>query len=249
LIGEMPRMEDPSDPVVHLPRGLLLPTNTWATEAEVRELTGEDEEYLARFKDMNDYYDNLIARGTVRIGEQDFTSLPTAERIQQLGMLLIGEREMLMLGIARMTYGDTKTYNMTCPDCEAEFEFDLMITEDIKFKEVEDVQTFSHTFVTKRGTLTYRPLIGQDQMEALKHKGSDAEKNTLLISRAITMVDGRILPDPVGFAKKLSMKDRALFLQKLTDQQPSAEMTLDIPCAACKEVHPSTFAWWDFFRP
>lgn len=254
ILGEMPTIESPPDPIVHLPRGLRRNDGQWDTVAEVRELNGFDEEHLAKYQDTNEYYDNLIAIGTTRIGDRDFANVSPVERRAELAGLLIGEREMLAIAIARMTYGDRKTFTMTCPPavggCGGKFEFDLLLSEDIKFKEVTDPQSFTYSFTTKTGhVISYRAQTGRDLSEAVALKGTDAERNTLLIARAITMVDGNVLADPMRYAQGLGMHDRQRLLTAFSEHQPSPNMMLDIPCAICKEVRPFTFAWWDFFRP
>lgn len=249
LVGDMPMMEPPADTIVTLPRGLYL-GGEWLTEVEVRELDGEDEEYLAKFKDLNDYFDQLIVRGTVRIGNVALEDLSLMERQGYLGNLLAGEREKIMIAIAIATYGDRKEFTLKCPKCGVEFVFDLLLSEDIKFAECEDLQHLSFHYTTGKGEIEYRLLTGADQLDFVKRPGTVAEKNTFLLSKLIVKFKGQILPDPVHFAKKLSMRDRGKLLGLLTDkQQPSANTVLSIPCPSCGEVTEVGFPWWDFFRP
>ena len=81
----------------------------------MRELTGVDEEAMARVKDITEIYDTVLGLGTTRIGEVDLASLPLPERQGLLQQLLLGERDMLFIGIVRMTYGDHKTMRLHLP--------------------------------------------------------------------------------------------------------------------------------------
>ena len=102
IAGPVPLIEDPPSPLVTLPRGLF--KGDWHTEALVRELTGEDEEALARVKDLVEFYDHVLARGVEQIGAVDFRFLPMGDRQGLLQSLLVGERAMLLMGIIRKLF-------------------------------------------------------------------------------------------------------------------------------------------------
>lgn len=250
IAGEVPLIDNPQSCVIMLPRGLFR-GNEWQNEVEVRELTGADEEALARIRDSVDFFDSVIAHGTVRIGAEDLSHRPVSERTLPLQELLLGERSQILMAIIRVTYGDNKTLNVTCPSCQAEQEVDLILSEDFKAKSMDDPfkQTYSH--VTSKGdSIEYRLVNGADQSVTLSKKGASvAEQNSMILSRVITSVNNSLLPDPLGYVRGLSMRDRADLLDKLTEQQPSLDMTLKVPCVGCGGEQVLALGWPDLFRP
>lgn len=250
IAGGVPLMDDPPSCIVNLQRGLL--RGEWQTEAEVRELTGADEEALARVRDMVSFFDLVMAHGTVRIGNEDLAARPVSERQIILGELLIGERSQLLMAVIKVTYGDNKTLNVTCPniDCKAEQEVDLILSEDFKTLPMEDPHKMTYSFPTSKGdTIEYRLATGADQTAALAKKGaSQSEQNSILLSRVITAVNNGLLPDPLGYARGLGMKDRTVLLEKLMDQQPKLDLTLKVPCVGCGGEQVLALGWGDLFR-
>lgn len=250
LIGSVPLIQDAPDVMFSLPRGIYS-NGKWETEVELRELTGADEEALARFKDSADFFNGVVVYGVSRIGSIDLTELSFAERQSLLAGLLIGEREQLFLQIARITYGDEKELNHTCPSCQAEAETTLLISEDIKAPEMENPYTLTHTFKTNKGVeISYRLATGADQMVVLAKRGASlAEQNTLMLSECITQVAGKPVIDPLETARGLSMGDRRRLLEKLVEGQPSPNLNLEIPCLGCGFEMILPLSWGDIFRP
>lgn len=250
IAGDVPLIPDTPDMIINLPRGRF-DGSKWETEVELRELTGADEESLARFKDPADFFDGAITYGTKRIGTLDLEGLGFTERQSVLAGLLIGEREQLFLNITRVTYGDDKELKHVCPSCGVENTTNVILSQDIKCKEMDNPYTVTHTMTTSKGdVLTYRLATGSDQLAVMKRRGAtSAEQNTLMISECITKLnDGPVL-DPVGTARNLSMKDRQILLENLVENQPSPEMTLELPCASCGFDLILPLSWGDIFRP
>src|SRR5215469_729441 len=97
-------------PVIALPPSDLITLNGGLVKGDkvintaiVKELTGEDEEALARAAQANYFHfiDRLLRCGVVQLGDE-----PKSQTEQLLGKLLIGDREQLLLGIREATYGD-----------------------------------------------------------------------------------------------------------------------------------------------
>ena len=246
----VPLIQRGMDPVITLPRGLMY-NGTWHTQVTVRELTGVDEEVLARVKTVQDMFDSVIALGVTRLGTLELDKLPLGERQGMLQGLLLGEREQLYLAVVRATYGDEKVLKYTCPSCNEEQDLTVTISEDFKPRVVDRVADTKFSFHTSKGrTLTYRPAIGSDQIEALNKKGaSPAEQNSIILSRCITAVDDQMLVNPVEYARGMSMRDRTALLELLIERQPSVDLTITINCAICREEQTVPLGWGDLFRP
>jgi hypothetical protein len=218
-------------------------------EAEVRELTGADEEALSRVKDEMASFSTVIALGTVRIGPVDLTEMSVAEKRGVLGGLLLGDRDKLFLNIVRVTFGDVKPISFRCIHCEEEQEVDLLLSTD--FPQTEgDVSARVFSYVSSHGhEIEYRLATGADQEAVLDRPISTAEANTLMLSRCITKVGGQMVVDPLGFARNLGMKDRSQLLEDLVKKQPSITLEVKTKCAACGEEVPLNIGWGTIFRP
>lgn len=250
-VGDTPQIQESVEPYVDLPRGIQY-AGTWQKRAMVRELTGVDEEAISRVKEITDIYDTVLALGTARIGEMELGALPLAERQGYLAQLLLGERDQLYIGIVRMTYGDQKKMLYTCQNCQEKQELIVVLSEDFKIDVVDDVERTEFDYITSKGDrLVYRPAIGADQMEALKRRNATlAEQNTVILSRCILRVnDDGVIVDPVGFARKLTMKDRQGLLAELISRQPMVNMTVTVDCVACREEQTIPLGWADLFQP
>jgi hypothetical protein len=248
--GPVPLIQDSVDPHVDLPRGLMH-NGSWNTRAVVRELTGMDEEAMARVKDITEIYDTVLALGTTRIGEVDLAALPLVERQGLVQQLLLGERDMLYVGIIRMTYGDRKTMILTCPNCNERQELIVTLSEDFKVTEVDDVAQTEFDYTSSKGDqIRYRPAVGADQMEALRRKGASmAEQNSILLSRCIKTVNGDLVVNPMDYARRLPLRDRHALLGALIEHQPSVDMTVTVDCVACREEQTIALGWGDLFQP
>ena len=250
VAGPVPLIAEAPDCSLTLPRGLLV-QGAYKTHVTIRELVGLDEETLAKQRDVMDYFDTVIALGVTMVDDYDLERMGLAERSAQMRTLLIGERDQLFVAVVKATFGDNKTIGFTCPTCEERQETDLILSEDFKPKEVDDVTTGLFTFTTTRGDeLQYRLATGEDQREAFVRKGvTPAEQNTIILSRCIVRVNSGILPDPMGYARKLGIRDRQELLVKLIENQPTVNLNLTTRCAACGSEVPLSLSWGDLFRP
>ena len=250
IAGPTPLIEDSPDTAMVLPRGLYV-SGTFKRQAVVRELTGVDEEQLAKSKDNSNMFDLVIALGTVSIDDFDLTAMPVVERQTWLRMLLLGERDQLFLAISKATFGEGRTINFTCSMCNEAQETELLLSEDFKPKEVDpslSMESFEHT--TARGdVLIVRLVTGEDQNEAFTRKGASIpEQNTIILSRCITKLNGGLVPDPTGYARALSIKDRELLLAEMVSRQPSIDLGVSTQCAACGADQTLNLNWGLIFR-
>jgi hypothetical protein len=250
IAGPVPLIAAAPDCSVELPRGLYV-RGEFKRQALVRELTGADEEALARMRDGEDFLDLVLALGTVSIDDFDLSSMPVAERQGHLRQLLIGERDQLFLSITRATFGERKTMNFTCSTCREEQEIDLLLSEDFPLKGSDDVTTMVFTYTTSKDQeLQYRLATGADQIEAFAKKGASvAEQNTIILSRVITKANGEMLVDPMAYVRSLSIRDRQALLTELVAKQPTIDLTISTRCAACGLDQRLGLQWVDLFRP
>jgi hypothetical protein len=250
IAGPVPIIADAPDVMLVLPRGLHH-KGAWQREVMVRELTGVDEEALAKVPDQLAFFSSVIALGVESLGEMPLGAMPLAERKHHLGELLLGEREQLFVKIAQVTFGNSKELGFNCTRCQTEQEVTLLLDTDFKPKEVEGVDVVLHQYTSTKGdVLDYRAAIGADQEEAVAKKGTtQAEQNTIMISRCVTKRNGEIIVDPLKFSRNLSIKDRQVLLKLLVDLQPSIDLELKTLCVACGGEQTIALGWGDIFRP
>lgn len=214
-----PEIDAPTDGYVQLPVGVVVDDKT-ITEVEVQELTGEDEERLAKAKTSNDptkFYQTLLACGVVSIGGKDPEDVTPN--------MLVGDREALLLGIRKATYGsEIELGDIFCAECNEEFEGSVDV-DDIPIRPLRGETTFE-VKLRKGGKAKVRLPVGDDQMAAVKESGlTDAERNSLVLSRCVvTVSDPGGDPMPVaGFPSlvfELGIVDRKRILDEIHKRQP-----------------------------
>lgn len=251
LPDEAPVLDDPPDTTVILPAGYIDNTGRREQRATVRELTGEDEERIAKAaksKNPIDYVDALLIAGTETLGPG--TATPAL-----LESLLIGDRDTLLLAIRRATYGDHLVFReVTCPACDAVFDTDIDLAEEVPIKESDGVGPIP--VALRNGTALIRPATGRDQ-RAVYDLGLEAtvpQMNTTLIACCLLELDGEevaTLPDePETVARKLGLKDRDTILEALMAAQPGPKYEeVKVSCPSCSKEYPLTLGVVDLFRP
>lgn len=249
IAGPVPLIEDSPDPVIVLPRGLFR-SGVWEREVRCRELTGVDEETLAKATNPYAYFNTVLALGVVSIGSFDLTPFSVPERQFFLNDLLIGEREQVFLKIVQVSFGNTREMSFTCQMCGVQQDVSLLLDTDFPPSEVENVDALTLDHTTSKGdVLTYRAALGGDQEEVMDKKGlTAAEQNTLMLERCITKRNGELIPDPHGFARGLTMRDRQKLLELLVARQPQIDLNITTNCASCSAQQVLSMGWGDFFR-
>lgn len=250
IAGSTPLIPSAPNCIVQLPRGLWR-GGTWKKEAEVRELTGSDEESLSRAKESSDFFDLVLAHGVVRIDNVTLRGTPIADRQGVLRDLLVGERSQLLMAIIAATYGDEKTLNITCPHCQVEQEATLHLSDDFKPKVVDGLEAQSYTYNCKNGDVVeYRLMTGADQHEALKRKGATlAEQNSVVLEKCIVRLNGQMVLDPRTFVMNMGMMDRNNLLSEMVAKQPDLDLDVQTRCVGCGGDILLPLGWGDLFRP
>ncbi len=109
---------------VTLPGGLVLDDGRFLGEAELRPLSGYEEDWLASHPGVPSALATtyLLARCLISLdgvpGDRDL-----ARR------LLVGDRDFLMLQLRRITLGDRISAVLVCPGCQARMDVDLAVGE------------------------------------------------------------------------------------------------------------------------
>ncbi len=250
IVGDVPLMGDPPDTSITLCRGIFQGAS-FATNAEIKELSGEDEEAIARALAQNDslsLVNAMLTYGVVSIGNLELASRPPVERMSVINQLLVGDKELLFLRILQVTFGDERVVETICPACEQRIEVVYHISKDIPIRPLLDPTKALYDFVLRNGDrIEYRLVTGEDQTEATKRRAALLpEQHTITLSRCIVSLNGRPLVDPMHFAKALSAGDRRNLLKDINLHQPGPYFQeVKLPCAECGVESGFAPAWAD----
>lgn len=233
------RADLPPDDLVNLPGGLVKKDKLIKT-AIVKELNGEDEEALARASQSGNtfhFFDRLLKCGVVQLGE-------SKDPEELLKDLLIGDRDALILGIRKATYGDEiEIADWICPSCAATATL-TMTTDDIPVKEFTDPYNDAEFKVNLRkgGFADVRLATGEDQLAALSNKElTTAQVETIFLRRCvIRLTDERGVEHSMqgypSLAREMSMPDRHAILNELRERQPGPKYDeIKYKCESCGE--------------
>lgn len=217
---ERPVLADLPETQIDLPGGWVTDEGEVLRRAEVRELTGADEEVLLRpefQKNSTKYISEMLRRAVVKIGEVE----PTKDMIEAM---LIGDRDALVLAVRRATFGDELDLDVVCPRCETDFGVTYSLANDVPMRRLDDgKRVFDVTLRDGRVAQVTLPT-GADQAEAVEkfNKTNLAERNSQVLARCLKSIDGvPVRGDAV--AKKLGMKDRRTLVDFVVNTQPGPQ--------------------------
>ncbi len=213
---ESAELTPPFENVVTLPAGLVLDGQV-ITTAEVRELTGRDEEAILKASNVGRALTTILSRGVVRLGE-----LPAEEAL--LDKLFVGDRDMLLLGIYKATFGSTAEltgYNIETGDA-VPVEVDLL--KDIPVKKMVD--PINEKVFTVKGpknefVVTLPTGATQKELFASADK-SISELTTILLYNCILEINGKNVFS-IEQIRNLGLKDRQLVNEEITNRTPGPQ--------------------------
>lgn len=249
LKEDAPEIGLPLPSIATLQRGLFDPeTGQWETDAEVRELTGEDEEYLASLEVKSaityaDYMTALLSRAVVRIGN---TILKTTSGKEIVESLTIGDRDILFLAIVKCTYGKDREYTVRCPECDQKNDVVIDLDEDFPLQvPAHNLQLPVEVKLRSGKVIQMRLPTGADSAYVGKHSSSTATQNTMMLARCALLSDAERLGTPAEtWAKNLSLADRGKLIKALLDIKAGPKMEgVNVQCAHCGADMPINLNW------
>lgn len=219
----------PPDTVFTLPGGYVGPDGYVATEVEVKELTGRDEESISRAKSTAALMQTVIQRGLVRVGDREPDDMI-------LNNLLAGDRDFLMLKIFGATFGNELFANRTCTLCGTEQEIVIDADADIPTKTLSDPSDRNFSVKCRAGEARVTLPTGSTQKLIQDAEGKTfAELSTLLLANTVISVGGR---EVLGSADvlDLSIKDRRLIADEIGKRAPGPQLQdIKASCSSCGE--------------
>ena len=224
-----PEITSPSDTTVNLPGGFITATGEVVRTAEVRELNGKDEEAIAKALNMSKALVTILYRGTVKIGNETATE-------NVIDQLLIGDRDSLLLGILKVTFGNTVDIQSYCEGCLEYKTIQVDLDVDIKSKILVDpINDRSFTVKGKKLEFSVRLPDGYVQKKLIDGTGKNAaELSTIVLEGTVT----RIGDSPVYSAAQvqaLSVSDRRVIIDEINNRAPGPQFAdVNVKCPDCE---------------
>ena len=233
----------PSESVVKLPGGFVTEAGELITTAEVRELTGADEEAIAKAGTVGKSLNVLLQRGLIALGSEQVSK-------DDLDTLLSGDRDAILIGIRRVTFGNTIDVPVQCQSCRQEGTATIDLVADVPERKLEDsIADRAWEVETTRGVVTVMLPNGIVQKKLMENMDkTSAEINTLLLSGCIVTINGA---PSVGAstALSLSMADRAKIIDQILEKNPGPRLgEVTKACKACGEDMSLPLSLVDLFR-
>lgn len=229
LQDDIPEIKPVPNTSVTLLRGVHnAELDTWETNAVVRELNGYDEEALSSANNQSlvyaEYMSFLLKRAVVSVGSVKIEDNPSI-----IDDLIVGDRDLLFLGIIKATYGPTREYRVICNACGESNDVFVGIDEfPIKQSEIDLKEPVTITLSNGK-SFKFRLPNGTDSAIVAKKGKTVPEQNTIMLSRCVIGVD-----NGADWARSLSMADRSEIITLLLDAQPGPQIgEVDAQCANC----------------
>lgn len=232
LKDPIPKMGQPPNTSVDLIFGLPGISGR-ETKAVVREMTGEDEEFMASLGERADlsypeYLSHLLKRVVLSIGDVDVQKNPAS-----IDGLIIGDRDLLFLGLIKATYGESREFAVKCKACDEDNTLVINIDEDFPIQGDIDIVNKELEVTLRNGSTVVLNLpTAEDSRYVSKRGKTVSEQNTLMLARCAEINH----PDREAWARSLNIADRKALIEALLENKvgPKVEEVHD-PCAHCGE--------------
>jgi hypothetical protein len=250
-----PEMPAATDHQVKLPSGIVIDGRVVRT-AEPRELTGRDEEDLARAAASNRperLINTLLLAGVKSIG-----GVPATEEL--LNRMLVGDRDALILGIRECTFGPTVDFERyVCAGCGRSFALSIDLA-DVPVVEAAEPGATEFVVSLKGGRQArVRHATGSDQialMAATREKTLTVpEQDTVLLARVVLAIDAgtgtwtELSANPIHVRESLSMADRRTIMREMDKLRPGPRLDeVAVTCPDCAHADSVTLSVDALFR-
>jgi hypothetical protein len=225
---EPAKIKAPWDVIVNLPGGYISPSGEVYRTAEVRELTGKDEEAIVKANNLVKALVTTLSKGTVKIG-----NVPATEDV--LDKILAADRDAIMLGIYRTTFGDTAEFNAFCNGCKEVKTAEINVVDDITVKVLADPLE-DRMFKVQGKTKEYLVKLPEGKLQKDLSNNIDkssSELDTLLLEYCVQEIDG----NPVlgkSQVQMIGLSDRRSILKEIISRNPGPQFDdVKIICPDC----------------
>lgn len=221
----------PPDTSVIFPGGFIaFGSRDVIKNAEVRELTGVDEEAIAKAPTPAKQILSVLRRGVVSIG--DHTDITT----DLLDQLLIGDRDTLLIAIRSVTFGQTLEAVTVCYGCNTRETYTVDLIADVPNKPLDDpIADRVWTVKCKVGEVKLTLPTGAAGRQILENSDKTfAEMNTILLAECIRSVNG-VSSMGATTALSLGMGDRSKLIEEILSHNPGPKLgEVSKTCDTCE---------------
>ena len=211
-----------------MPGGLIDPEGRRLAAAELRPLTGAEEEWLAANPGVpsTQAVTRLLSACLVRLND-------VAADVDLVRSLLVGDRDYLMLQLRLITLGDKIGAVLNCPACHAKMDVDFAVRDVLV--ESRPQTTATYRLELDGRVVWFRLPTGGDQ-EAVLHQDPETAADDLL---------ARCLEDDGGV--RLSLANRSAVAAAMDRLAPQLDLELDLTCPECAHGFVAPFDTTAFF--
>ena len=219
----------PTDTLVLLPGGYITAAGEVIKSAEVRELTGKDEEFIGKSQTPAKAFNGLLERAVISIGD-------TAVTPDIVENLLVGDRDALLLGIYKVTFGSTATFSEFCGGCVEYKDISIDVDEDIKIQKLNNPIT-DRTFVVQGKKHKYLVSLPTGSTQKVLLNNSEktvAELTTLLLEQTVLEIDDVQVLSKVQ-VQNINLADRRAIGEELAKRAPGPKFdNIVVTCPDCE---------------
>lgn len=225
---EPPKIKAPLDVVVDLPGGYISPDGEVYRTAEVKELTGKDEEAIVKASSLPKAMTIALSRGTVKVGEIKATE-------EVLDKILSADRDAIMLGIYRATFGEQAEIGAWCAGCNEGKIVSVDINKDIEIVRLNDPLE-DRRFKVQGRKSEYTVILPEGKAQRELANSADktsSELDTVLLEYCVVEIDGKPI---LGRAQiqNIGLADRRTLLEEIIKRNPGPKFEdLSTTCPEC----------------
>ena len=169
-----------------------------------------------------------------------FAAFPDTTR-DKLAALSIGQRDAYLLALRELTFGTKLNCFAECPACKEQLEF-TMRTEDIRLLPLPGEKK-QELEIDEALVLRYRMPNSLDLAAVARCRDADTARDLLILRCVVQVIrDGA----PVD-CSELSAGAKEKLSAHMAEQEPQADVTLDLHCPACGHQWQTIFDIVSFF--
>jgi len=148
---------------------------------------------------------------------------------------LSGDRDAILLGIRKATFGNEVDYKVICNSCSEEQSLIIDLNSDVKVKELADPYERVWEIDIKAGktVLAFPNGLVQKKLSNGVTSKTMAELNTILLAGCVMSINGVSVTGPQDVLN-LGMSDREKIAMELLEKNPGPRlMEVSKACKAC----------------
>lgn len=203
-------------------------------EAEVREMTGVEEDILGdRRIPVGQRMDKILANCTVRIG-----TLTESKQIQTvIRKLTVADRLRLLIGVRIVSFEPSYAFRAKCSECGSENNFTVGL-DTLEVDYPEDRLLRQLDIVLPSGAkCKFHILTGEDETKMAAARKDAKDLMSLAIMARLDELSGK-KPD-MAEIKRLSMRDRNFLRQNFMRTEGGVKTEVDVDCPSCGKAFKS----------